>query len=151
MALPESSGAPEFPSNPLALAVKRTVPGVFPATKVQVKVPLAPEASDAMVAGTGPDPSRGVARPSGTMVGVAGTRSLAVAPPRLVTVMVTWNSCPNAADPDGGRVASSSAGSSTVARAGVAGSVSPRTVAPEKLSVALAPPTKPTLPAPVVG
>ena len=52
-ALPDTTAAPELASVPLALAEKTTVPEVVPATKVQVKVVLAPAGSKATDAGTG--------------------------------------------------------------------------------------------------
>ena len=84
-------------------------------------------------------------------MGRLGTTSFAAAPPEFLTVIATVNSWPTAAAPEAGRLAVSSAGFSTVACAGLAGSVAPVTVLPEKLSVALAEPAKARVPGPVAG
>ena len=151
-AVAEATAAPELASVPLALAEKTTVPGVVPATKVHVKVALAPAASEATDAGTGPPvPGLSVARLAGVTVGKLGTTLLSAAPPELVTVIATVNAWPTAAAPEAGRLAVSAAGFSTVTCAGRAGSVAPVTVVPEKLSVALAAPAKANVPAPVAA
>ena len=81
--VPDETAAPELPSVPLAPAETRKIPDVGPATKVQVKVALAPAASRATDAGTGPVPGFNAARPGGASAGAVGTTSLRSAPPTV--------------------------------------------------------------------
>src|SRR5215470_16591116 len=142
VALPDDTDAPELASVPDALEKNRTVPAVLPATNVQVNVVPAPALSEATEGGTAPVPALRVAIPAGSTVGAAGTTLLASASPRLITVIVTGNSWPRAAEPEEGRLAVSAAGRCTVTTAGFVGSVAPSRVVPEKLSVAWADPER---------
>ena len=149
--VPEESATPEFASAPVAPEETRMFPGVAPATNVQVKVVLAPEAREATEGGTGPVPAFSSASPAGASVGVPGTTFLAAAPPVLATVIETVKSRPMAAAPETGRLAVSAAGRSTVTRAGRVGAVAAETVAPDGTLLAAALPAKARAPAPVVG
>ncbi len=82
-------------------------------------------------------------------MGAAGITFSTAAPPTLVTVMVTGNSWPKAADPEAGKVAARAAGCCTVTCAGFVGSVNALTVVPENVSVAWADAAKLSVPAPV--
>ena len=112
-----------------------------------MKALLAPPASAFTDAGTGPDLY--AAMPTGFMVSALGTTLVAAAPPWLVTVMVTRKSRSKEAEPEVGRLTARAAGRSTVTWVGLRALVAASTLVPEKLSVALAPPEKPTSPAPV--